>query len=395
MQAIGVEYRKFKRQMEEQGYVEAHSNDDIRAIFARSMSSPNIQQSITSYVSNASLQMKEVDARRFSLQPSGMMDKEIKTSRRLLHLGQDHRANRTTTGSSANSIMQKRVDDLYVEFGVRPARSAEKNVQTTTNTRCEVTDLRANEQVATRRAGGDLEEKTMTPEQHLDSIIQLKLKLAEKQTILDELSSKYIALQASVQKQRLESQFQANTEQNMLAVLTENSKLRQENESLRLKLRELQLGSSSTTPRDDYEHGLPEPNQQTNHGQQRPFNIHQVLQDRLKDGKKLCQNPPSQTAPSEFKLFQTSASTHSMATGRRRSSMVTEGSTATNDSVSLQHPAVKPLNSFSNLLQGWRRNNRQQTPPQSSDNLHLHRNLTMPNTTSILKPGGDGTSSFE
>ena len=96
---------------------------------------------------------------------------------------------------------------------------------------------RANEQVATRRAGGDLEEKTMTPEQNLDSIIQLKLKLAEKQTILDELSSKYIALQASVQKQRLESQFQANTEQNMLAVLTENSKLRQENESLRLKLR--------------------------------------------------------------------------------------------------------------------------------------------------------------
>jgi regulator of replication initiation timing len=61
-------------------------------------------------------------------------------------------------------------------------------------------------------------------------------------------------------------------EQNMLAVLTENSKLRQENVSLRLKLRELQLGSSSTSPRDDYEHGL---------RQQRPFNIHQVLQDRL------------------------------------------------------------------------------------------------------------------
>jgi hypothetical protein len=61
-----------------------------------------------------------------------------------------------------------------------------------------MTDLRANEQVATRRAGGDLEEKTMTPEQDLDSII-LKLKLAEKQTILDELSSKYIALQASVE----------------------------------------------------------------------------------------------------------------------------------------------------------------------------------------------------
>ncbi len=394
MQAISVEYRKFKQQMEEQGYVEAHPNDNIKAIFARSMSSPNIQQRISSYVSNASLKMKEVDARRFSLQPSGTMDNEIKTSRRhSLHLGQDHRANRATTGSSANCIMQKRVDDLYVEFGVRPARSTEKNVQTNTRTRCEVTDLRANKQVATRRAGGDLEGKTMTPEQNLDSIIQLKLKLAEKQTILDELSSKYIALQASVQKQRLESQFQANMEQNMLAVLTENSKFRQENEWLRLKLRELQLGSSSTTPRDDYEHGLPEPHQQTTHGQQRPFNIHQVLQDRLTDGKKPYQNPPSPTAPSELKLFQTS--THSMATGRRRSSMVTDGSTATNDSVFLQHPAVKPLNSFTNLLQGWRRNNRQQTPPQSSDNLHLRRNLTMPNTTSILKPGGDDTSSFE
>ena len=379
--------------------MEAHPNDNIKAIFARSMSSPNIQHSVTSYVSNASLKMKEVDAWRFRLQPSGTMDKEIKTSRRhSLHLGQDHRAGRATTGSSANSIMQKRVDELYVEFGVRPARSAEKNVQTTTRTRCEVTDLRADEQVATstRRAGGDLEQKTLTPEQHLDSIIQLKLKLAEKQTILDELSSKYIALQASVQKQRLESQFQANMEQNMLAVLTENSKLRQENESLRLKLRELQLGSSSTSPHDDYQHRLPEPHQQTTHGQQRPFNIHQVLQDRLTDGKKPCRNPPSPAAPSEFnKLFQTSTSTHSTATGRRRSSMVTDGSTATNDSVFLQYPAVKPLSSFTNLLQGWRRNNRQQTPPQSFENLHLRRNLTMPNTTSILKPGGDDTSSFE
>jgi hypothetical protein len=274
---------------------------------------------------------------------------------------------------------------------VRPARSAEKNVQTTTRTRYQDTDLRANEQVATRRVGGDLEEKTKTPEQHLDSIIQLKLKLAEKQTILDELSSKYIALQASVQKQRLESQFQANREQNMLAVLTENSQLRQENEFLRLKLRELQLGSSPTSPRDDYEHGMPEPNQQTTHGQQRPFNIHQVLQDRLTDGKKPCRNPPSPTALSEFKLFQTTRSTHSLATDKRRSSTVTDESTTTNDSVSLQHPAVKPLNSFSNLLQGWRRNNRQQTPPQSSKNLHLRRNLAMPHTISTLKPGDDDT----
>jgi len=104
--------------------------------------------------------------------------------------------------SIGDPTIQMRVDELFVEFGVRPSRSYSDDIS---------------------RARPS-NEQDVVPDHHLDSIIQLKLQLAERKAAYDELSNKYVAmmLQQSGQHQQ--------------KLLAENSSLKRENERLRAQL---------------------------------------------------------------------------------------------------------------------------------------------------------------
>ena len=109
-------------------------------------------------------------------------------------------------------------DELFVEFGVRPSRPIPHEL--------------LDENTVIREVSSD--DQNVAPDHHLDidSIIQLKLRLAEKQAAYDELSSKYVAM--VVQK---------SVHQKLIA---ENSSLRRENERLRAQLD--QAGMTSAAP---------------------------------------------------------------------------------------------------------------------------------------------------
>ena len=185
--AINIEFEKFRQQKKQQG-VEAHPHA-IAKMFAHTMSCPNIQKSMDSFVNTTSVKMKAEARQRHHLE--GVVVEDDATS---------------------DPTIQMRVDELFVEFGVRPARSVpyELSEENTTRTRP------SNEHGA-------------VTDHHLDSIIQLKLKLAQKQAAYDLLSSKYVAMV-----------LQKSDQQKLLA---ENSSLKQENERLRAQLH--QAGTTS------------------------------------------------------------------------------------------------------------------------------------------------------
>ncbi len=191
MKAIAIEFEKFRQQKKQQG-VQAHPKA-IASMFARTMSCPDIQQSVTSFVNTTSAEMK-AEARQH-----------------------DHLEDAAVTQDDATSdpTMNMRVDDLFVEFGVRPERSIPYEYELP-------------EEKNITRAKLSHEQDAVT-DHHLDSIIQLKLQLAQKQAAYDELSSKYVAMMLQ------------NSEQHKL--LAENSSLRRENELLRARLH--QAGMSS------------------------------------------------------------------------------------------------------------------------------------------------------
>jgi regulator of replication initiation timing len=320
IQAIMIELEKFRQQKKQQG-VETHPKV-IKTMFARTISCPDTQQSITSFINAASVKMKAEERQNYQLE-------EVEEE-------QD---------AASNPTIQRRVDELYVEFGVRPTRSIPNEM--------------SEENTTARKTIPSNEQRAVT-DHHLDSVIQLKLQLAQKQAVFDELSSKYNALLLQKRAQH--------------SMVAENSCLRQENERLRAQLHQAgmtpaapaghQLKSSLFNLADSQDRlTSPSPSQPSH-----SFNIHQVLQDRLTcarvetkkdDGNiKAYRTPPKRR---EFESFGTI-------------STATDTSSATNESPPSQ-PSLNPLNSFSNIIQGWR-NNRRPTAEESSDGL-LHRSLTM------------------
>jgi len=312
MQAIMIEFEKFRQQKRQQG-VEAHP-EVIKTMFHRTMSCPDIQKNMTSFVNSTSAKMK-AEARQHHLLEEEEEEEE-----------EEHDA-------TSDPTIQRRVDELFVEFGVRPERPILQHAY----------EISEENDVGSRPST----EQGVATDHHLDSVIQLKLQLAQKQATLDELSSKYNAL--LVQK--------SAHQHNMVA---ENSRLMRENEWLRAQLRQAgittsaaptghQLTSSSCDVAGSRQDRLtpPSPSQPSH-----TFNIHKLLQDRLTsarevDTKKVdASNKAYQTRPKlrEFKSFGTT-------------STATDTSLDTNESPPLQ-VSPKPLNSFSNLIQGWRNTSR-------------------------------------
>jgi regulator of replication initiation timing len=187
--AINIEFEKFRQQKKQQG-VEAHPHA-IAAMFARTMSCPNIQKSMDSFVNTTSVKMKAEARQRHHLE--GVVVEDDATS---------------------DPTIQMRVDELFVEFGVRPARSVPYELS---------------EENTTRTKSRPSNEHGDVTDHHLDSIIQLKLQLAQKQAAYDLLSSKYVA-----------TLLQKSEQQKLLA---ENSSLKRENERLRAQLH--QAGTTS------------------------------------------------------------------------------------------------------------------------------------------------------
>ena len=179
MKAFKIEFEKFRQQ-----HVQAHPKD-IASMFARTMSCPDVQANMNSFVNTKSAKIK-AEKRR-----SELVDEVADED-----------------DSVGDPTMQRRVDELFVEFGVRPSRSYSHDHL----------DL-LDENISRARPSN---EQDVVPDHHLDSIIQLKLQLAEKQAAYDELSSKYVAMM-----------LQKSGQQKLLA---ENSSLRLENERLRAQL---------------------------------------------------------------------------------------------------------------------------------------------------------------
>ena len=176
MKAFKVEFEKFKQKH----HSPAASSKEIATMFAHTMSCPDIQASVTSFVNITSAKIKD----------------ERRRSEHLEEVAEDE--------SIGDPTIHQRVDELFVDFGVRPSRPIPQLLDENTS------------------RARPLNEQDVVPDHHLDSIIQLKLQLAQKQAAYDELSSKYVAMM-----------LQKSGQQKLLA---ENSSLRQENERLRAQL---------------------------------------------------------------------------------------------------------------------------------------------------------------
>lgn len=195
MKAIAIEFEKFRRQKKQQG-VQAHPKA-IVSMFARTMSCPDIQQSVTSFVNTTTAEMK-TEARQHDHLMEQIVEKQ--------------------DDATSNPTINMRVDELFVEFGVRPARPIPYDYEPSEEEK-NITSTRPSY------------EQDAVTDHHVDSIIQLKLQLAQKQAAYDELSSKYVAM--VLQK----------SEQHKL--LAENSSLRRENERLRAQLHQAGMRSSA------------------------------------------------------------------------------------------------------------------------------------------------------
>jgi len=314
MQAISIEFEKFRQQKKQQG-VEAHP-EAIRRMFHRTIACPDTQESMTSFVNINSVKMKA----------------EARQHHHLEEVEEEHDA-------ASDPTIQRRIDELFVEFGVRPARSVP----------CEIPE----ENTTKTRPSND-EQRAVT-DYHLDSVIQLKLQLAEKQASIEELSSKYNALS-------LENSWQDN-------MLAENSSLREENERLRAQLHQAGITSAAPTghQRESSSFNLadsknrptppPSPNQPSH-----TFNIddkdfHEV------DTKKVDVVNSANQAPTKHQEY-TWFGTKSTATDR---------SSTTNESPPSQ-PSPKPLNSFSNIFQSWTNRPTTTMAMELSDGV-LHRSF--------------------
>ena len=325
IQAITIEFDKFNQQKKEQDE-ETHP-DNIR-LFSRTLSLPHIQNNITSFVTLASARMKDEERNH--------------CRQKLVNAIKENDDN-----SEVN--LQQKVDELYVDFGVRPTKS-------THDDQCDRSGGNANTTEPQVNDGLVYEQEAVTDDQHIESVIQLKLQLAQKQTIIDELSCKYSEL---LKKQLLENQVFESSEWNMRKVLAENAHYRRENERIRSQLNQL----LSTAVVGDYQHhstppNLHQPSNQQANQRQRPFNIHQILQDRLN-----CATQESHSVETSGSLLTATA---------------TERSSTANESSPLQQ-TIKQLNSFSNLIQGWKRNQ----PAQQSSDCLVHRTLSVPTMGSI------------
>ena len=186
-----IEYDKFRQQHAD---TEA-TPKEIAILFARTMSCHDIQASVNSFVNTESAKMK-AEKRRSDLEEVAEEDDSI---------------------SISDLTIRMRIDELYVEFGVRPSRSSHK--------------LPEEEDTAARVSPSN--EQDVVPDDHLDSIIQLKLQLAQKQAAYDELSSKYVAMM--LQNQKSEQQ----------KLLAENLSLKRENERLRALLGQTDMTSAA------------------------------------------------------------------------------------------------------------------------------------------------------
>ena len=182
----------------------------------------------------------------------------------------------------------------------------------------------------------------------------MKLQLAEKQAILEALSSKYNAL-------LLQKSWQND-------ILNENSSLRRENERLREQLR--QAGITSTAPISNSlwtsSFYLAEGDLLTTRSPSQPsdtFNVDDREQSIIDATNDAYQTPLNLQ---EFKLFR--------KTSRATS---TDSSSTENESPPLlqSQPSLKPFNSFSKIIQGWR-NRPTTTMAMELDDGCLHRSLT-------------------
>jgi hypothetical protein len=336
-----IEFQKFRQQKKQQG--EEPHPEIIKSMFQRNMSCPDIQKSITSFVNITSLKMK-AEAR------------------------QHHHLEETEEELDATSdpTIQRRVDELFVEFGVRPARPiphvheiSEENAARPIPNAHEISE---GNDVRSRPSN----EQGAATDNHLVSVIQLKLQLAQKQAAFEELSNKYNSLLLE----------RSAHQHDMVA---EHSRLMRENELLRAQLHQAGISSAAPTAHQlessllnlaDSQDRLtpPSPNKPSH-----PFNIHQVLQDRLTsarvvDTKKVDSTNQAYRNPSkhrEFKSFGTI-------------STVSDTSSAANESPPLLQPSLRnSLSSLSNMIQGWRNRPTVTTEESSDDGLLLHRSLTM------------------
>jgi hypothetical protein len=367
-QAIMIEYEKFKQEKKQLGVV-VHP-----AMFSRSMSCSRFQHRLHSFVNDTSIKMKHEARKLQSTSFANVTSIEMKHEARKLHsiaprnqarYAPEDVAPRTTKEHSDWSgteecvsndasffddpTMLQRVDELYVEFGVRPVKPIPSYLLSYETKRLQVND----ECVDVQEALAD---------QHIKEVIQLKLQLAQKQSFIDDLSSKYNSL--LLEKHRFDSELvQPSVQQNMQEVLADNTCLKQENEKLRAQLLQMQQPSPSAI--DDFHNHMPSSSQPS-----RTFNIHQEIQDRIKSrGRVFNTFKGDATAnktlpfPPKFLEFESLGTSSTQCT--------TTDSSTMNDSPPSQI-FLNQVNSFSNLFQGWRRNS-------------LDRSLTMRSTSSLIQ----------
>jgi len=139
MQAIMIEFEKFRQQKKQQG-VEAHP-EVIKAMFYQTMSCPDTLKRMTSFVNSTSVKMK---------------------AETCLHLLSEEVQEEEDCDATSNPTKQGRVDEqLLVDFGVRPTRPIPYEIS----------------EENTMRSRPSAEQGAAT-DHNLDSDIQLKLQLA-------------------------------------------------------------------------------------------------------------------------------------------------------------------------------------------------------------------------
>ena len=333
-----IEFQKFKQKKKEQ-FTMAHPKD-VRSMFSQTLSCPLVQHSMNSFVNENSVKLKAEERQQ------------------------------NWDADDDDLELQQRVDELFVEFGVRPIKSS--GVQDATRPPEEVAQDEQQQHV------DEDEDVDALIQQHLKSVIQLKLQLAQKQSFIDEMTSKYNRLRD--EKHRLDDQMNGTSQKSTLDANAENVRLRQENDMLRAQLHQMQLTlSASAPPRNGCKEGhYPVAPHQVHHPS-RPssaFNIHQELQDRMNsvrmdslvntkspkdvvdtssinkanDAAKQVQTLPM-TPPRlfQFKSFGTLSTELTTTT-------TVPTSTSSGSSEHPTQPTLNPLNSFSSIIQGWRRN---------------------------------------
>lgn len=207
VQAIMIEFQKFKQRKKEQ-FTMAHPKD-VRSMFSQTLSCPRVQHSMNSFVNENSVKLK----------------------------AEERQQQQNWDAEDDDSALQQRVDELFVEFGVRPIKSSpdldDGDQDALTRPPEEVAQ---DEQQLQQHVDEDKDVDALT-QQHLKSVIQLKLQLAQKLSFIDEMTSKYNRL---LEKHRSDAQVNGGSQKTTLDANTENCLLRQESEMLRAQLHQMQ-----------------------------------------------------------------------------------------------------------------------------------------------------------